>query len=87
MIKKIIMITVLVLLSACGGRNEYIVETIPDRKIEATERPRNYIGNRNTFKFHIPSCVYLPFEENREYFSRREEAIKAGFEPCKKCNP
>lgn len=46
-----------------------------------------YIGNRNSKKFHLPSCSTLPAEQNRVYFKTREEAINAGYSPCKRCNP
>jgi competence protein ComEC len=46
-----------------------------------------YIGNRNTHFFHSPSCSYLPAPKNRVCFSSREEAIRQGYRPCKKCNP
>lgn len=46
-----------------------------------------YIGNKNSHKFHRPSCGSLPNEENRVYFATRDEAINQGYEPCKKCNP
>jgi len=46
-----------------------------------------YIGNRNSKKFHLPSCSTLPAEQNRVYFKTREEAISAGYVPCKRCNP
>jgi len=47
----------------------------------------NYIGNRNSHIFHRPSCSYLPNLENRIYFSTRESAIAAGYQPCQRCNP
>ena len=48
-----------------------------------------YIGNRNTKKFHSPSCdsVREMKESNRVEFSNREEAIEAGYKPCGRCNP
>ena len=48
---------------------------------------KKYIGNKNSKKFHLPSCSVLPAESNRVYFKTREEAIKAGYIPCKVCNP
>jgi len=48
---------------------------------------KGYIGNKNSKKFHLPSCSTLPAEQNRVYFKTREEAIKAGYVPCKRCNP
>lgn len=46
-----------------------------------------YIGNRNTKKFHKPDCRSLPAPQNRVYFKSRDEAIKAGYMPCKVCKP
>lgn len=46
-----------------------------------------YIGNKNTKKFHKPSCYSLPKEKNRVSFDTREQAIKKGYEPCGNCNP
>lgn len=46
-----------------------------------------YIGNRNSYKFHRTTCSTLPKEKNRIYFNSREEAVAAGMQPCKRCNP
>ena len=45
-----------------------------------------YIGNNSSKKFHRPTCSSLPASQNRAYFKTREEAIKAGYVPCKICN-
>lgn len=47
----------------------------------------SYIGNKNSKKLHLPICSALPAEQNRVYFKTREEAINAGYQPCKICNP
>jgi len=49
----------------------------------------NYIGNSNTKVFHRPTCRYVSqiAPEHIVYFSTREEAISAGYRPCKVCNP
>ncbi len=47
----------------------------------------NYIGNKNTKKFHLPSCRSLPALQNRVFFNTRDEAVKAGYDPCKICKP
>jgi len=49
----------------------------------------NYIGNSNTKVFHRPTCKYVSqiAPEHIVYFSTREEAISAGYRPCKVCNP
>ncbi len=46
-----------------------------------------YIGNKNSKKFHLPTCKNLPAEKNRVYISSRQEAIDNGFSPCGNCHP
>ena len=46
-----------------------------------------YIGNKNSKKFHLPSCKNLPAEKNRVYLSSRQEAIDGGYDPCGNCDP
>lgn len=46
-----------------------------------------YIGNKNSKKFHYPSCSYLPDEKNRIIFNARSDAVGAGYSPCGRCNP
>jgi len=49
-----------------------------------------YILNTNTGKFHRPSCSSVEDmkEKNKQFFSgNREEVIKQGYVPCKRCNP
>jgi len=46
-----------------------------------------YIGNANSGKFHSRNCreVDKMNENNKVPFNSREEAIKNGYKPCKKC--
>ena len=48
-----------------------------------------YIGNANSYKFHYASCssVDQMKESNKVEFYSRDEAINAGYDPCKRCNP
>jgi len=48
-----------------------------------------YVGNTNTGVFHYSSCSYVNRmkEGNKVYFNSRDEAIAAGYRPCKVCNP
>lgn len=48
-----------------------------------------YIGNSNSYKFHYADCssVEKMNAENKVEFFSREEAISAGYEPCKRCEP
>lgn len=48
-----------------------------------------YIGNKNTKKFHRINCSSVSDmkEKNKVEISTREEAVNAGYVPCKKCYP
>lgn len=48
-----------------------------------------YIGNSYRHKFHKRDCpsVDQMWEKHQVPFNSREEAISAGYEPCKNCNP
>ena len=47
----------------------------------------SYIGNKNSKKFHLPSCSSLPAENNQAPFSSREDAVNNGYSPCGICKP
>lgn len=57
--------------------------TIPSPPAQNT----SYIGNKNSLKFHYEDCSSLPKEENRVYFTTREDAVLSGYSPCGKCKP
>jgi beta-lactamase superfamily II metal-dependent hydrolase len=59
----------------------------PVAPVTPTGGEGGYIGNKNSKKFHLPSCSTLPAEYNRVYFKTRDEAVNAGYNPCKRCNP
>ena len=44
-----------------------------------------YIGNKNSMKFHRPSCSNLPDEKNQVILESYEEAIEKGYTPCGNC--
>lgn len=49
-----------------------------------------YIANKNTKKFHYPSCTSVGDmkEKNKLYhYGTRDELIDKGYVPCKRCNP
>lgn len=48
-----------------------------------------YIGNKSSKKFHETYCSGVSDikEKNKVTLNSREEAIKKGYTPCKKCNP
>lgn len=49
----------------------------------------NYVGNANSKKFHYADCsaAQKMKASNRVEFNSRDEAINAGYIPCKKCQP
>jgi micrococcal nuclease len=48
-----------------------------------------YIGNKNTFRFHRPSCRSAKQlkEKNRVVFSTQNDFFDIGFSPCRNCKP
>ena len=61
--------------------------TNPTEPSPVLAEPDYYIGNKNTKRFHLPTCSGLPQEQNRELFDLRDEAVSAGYTPCGTCNP
>lgn len=64
----------------------------PTKKPVVTLEPnaREYVLNKNTKKFHYPSCssVDQMKEKNKlHYVWTREEVIRRGYEPCGRCHP
>ena len=67
------------------GSQDSIDRTMPTFSEDVT-----YILNAKSMKFHYPSCPSVAdiAEYNRfEFKGTRDEAIKAGYKPCKRCNP
>lgn len=52
-------------------------------------KPKSYTGNANSKKLHYSDCkgALEISPSNRVSFAGREEAIKAGYEPCRTCKP
>jgi micrococcal nuclease len=82
--------------SALGIWSSQVTQNTPTPTPSETETysppppaAHNYVGNSNTKKFHFPSCSSVPtiHPEHVVYFTTRDEAISAGYVPCKKCNP
>ncbi|WP_434132806.1 hypothetical protein KIAC18_000327 [Sporomusa sphaeroides] len=49
----------------------------------------SYVGNARTYKFHFSGCRYVGQMNagNKVYFDSRDEAVNAGYVPCKVCRP
>lgn len=65
--------------------SERITEAVSEAETEPAATI--YIGNKNSKKFHLPTCSSLPAEKNQIFFESREEAIENGYSPCGSCNP
>ena len=76
---------------------EPATEAVSDKNIAQREEVQEtekaeiaYVLNTNTHKFHKPNCSSVKDikEKNRkDFFGTREEAIAAGYVPCKRCHP
>ena len=64
-----------------GMRTATEPETSTDRKGLV------YHGNVKSRKFHEPSCRYYNCRNCTATFQSREEAVQAGYVPCKVCRP
>ncbi len=50
----------------------------------------SYVVNTNTGKFHYPTCSSVSDmkDSNKMYYEgTRDELVKLGYDPCKRCNP
>lgn len=69
----------------------YSINASPSTSITAPVIPSvnsdQYIGNKNTKKFHRSTCSSLPMPSNQIIFESREAAIAAGYVPCQRCKP
>ncbi len=54
-------------------------------KTNAADTETEYIGNKNSKKFHRPNCRTLPAEKNRVPLTSYEDAINSGYTPCGNC--
>lgn len=48
-----------------------------------------YVGNAKSKKFHYADCSFVAKmnSANRVDFNTRDEAVNAGYVPCKRCKP
>lgn len=70
-------------LSASGGSAQEAPAAAP------APSSASYIGNKNTMRFHIPSCASVTQMNpaNQVALASRAEAISGGYVPCGNCKP
>ena len=69
---------------------EIIVPETTESATKETTQEREYVLNTSTRKFHYPNCssVDTMKDENKAtYWGQREDLIRQGYKPCRKCNP
>ena len=65
-------------------------ESTVKKEEQKTSGGSSYVLNTNTKKFHRPDCssVGQMKDKNRQDFTgTRDEVIRMGYDPCKRCNP
>ncbi len=65
---------------------EEVVAT-EEKEVEEEKISYDIIGNKNSKKYHLPSCHTLPHPKNQVFFESSEEAANSGYKPCKNCRP
>lgn len=75
-----------------GGANKtHSVQSNPARpaaeKVSSPKSETVYHGNTQSRKFHRPGCRYYDCGNCTAVFKSRDEAVRAGYVPCKVCNP
>ena len=64
--------------------------TTEPTEAETEDNGRDYVANKNTKKFHYPSCSSaddIKASNRWDYHGTRDELIGMGYVPCKRCNP
>lgn len=73
-----------------GGKTVTQKQTNENNNASKQQSGGSYIANKNTKKFHYPSCgsVSKMKESNKLYFNgTRNELISKGYDPCGNCHP
>lgn len=70
---------------AAAADTETASSTLPENSEKVT-----YILNKNTHKFHVPSCpsaADIKPKNRKEFTGTREDVVAQGYNPCKRCHP
>ena len=61
----------------------------PPTPTQQATAPEFFIASKKTKTFHRPECPSAEriVEENKRTFDSAEQAFKAGYKPCRKCQP
>lgn len=88
--KLLVLVLMLSLLFVSGLVVSYANHDHASSLVAASEnQSSSYIGNSNSMKFHYTTCTWVGKMNpaNKVPFATRDEAISAGYVPCKVCKP
>lgn len=66
-------------------KNTIIKETMTKETDNTVSQ--NYIGNKNSMKYHKLDCKTLPDKKNQVMLDSKEMALKLNYQPCGNCKP
>lgn len=65
-------------------------EKATEKKTAAPAAQKTYVLNKNSMKFHLPSCsscAKIKAENKGSYTGSRDDLISKGYSPCGNCHP
>ncbi len=75
---------------AVEAEEETVTSVTDDFTVAEEPQGQPYVLNTNTKKFHCPNCASvssMKASNQQDVTMTREEIIKMGYEPCKRCKP
>ena len=73
-----------------SAEDDAVIDENEEEASEEEPAEITYIMNTNTKRFHKPYCSSvkdMKDKNKRETTLSREEIIRQGYKPCKRCNP
>lgn len=69
--------------------HEAAEDLVPDSPAQPIPFSSTYVGNSRSGIFHYADCRYVGrmSENHKVYFDGRDDAVNAGYRPCKVCRP
>ena len=66
-----------------------VEDVVPSAPQSSFENSASFIGNSSSHIFHKPDCSSAENmkDGNKVTFESRDEAVAAGYTPCKRCSP
>ena len=68
----------------------HLIDTADQKNEDTTNLISDYVVNKNTKKFHYPSCssvADIKVTNRWDYSGTRDSLIEQGYTPCQRCNP